>query len=124
MVRCRCPESTQSSCGTNPPGGNDALLPDAPYTGDVFDKLSNPLDESIAGTKTMQFIINASGSPTLAQETSGGALIRVPAVPGAASLPGDNVHPWLFTSPPPGVDPSNYPTLRVRLSWNLTFGAP
>jgi len=116
--------STQSNCGTNPPSGTDALISDAPYSGDVFDKLSNSLAESLSGTRTMQFIINAGGSPTLAQETSGGALIRVPADPGAAPLPGDNIHPWLFTTPPPGVDPSNYPTLRLRLSWNLTFGAP
>lgn len=114
--------STQSNCGgPQPPQTLNAIGQTAPYRGTITDKLSDPLAETISGTRSMSFIINGSGALTLAQETSGGALIRIPAVPGGARVQSE-IMPWLSTTPPSNVDQSNYPTVRVTITWHLAFG--
>ena len=52
--------TTQSSCGgtpTIPPV--DAPISEAPYQGQIVDKLSSPLAETTSGTQTMLFTISA-----------------------------------------------------------------
>ena len=114
--------SSQSSCGGNsPPSTNSPVGRTTPYRGTITDKLSDPLAETINGTRNMQFILNGTGTPTLAQQSSGGGLARIPAQPGGSPVQAD-ITPWLTTSPPSGVDQSNYPTVRVTVTWNLVFG--
>jgi hypothetical protein len=115
--------STQSNCsGTASNQSSDGVLSQAPYRGEVFDTLSQPLAESIAGSKTMLFVINAGGAPTLAQQTTCGSIARIPDVPGASVR--SNIVPRLTTSPSSNMDPSDFPTVRASVTWNLTFGAP
>jgi hypothetical protein len=114
--------TTQTNCGSTPQiPGSDALISDAPYRGHITEMLGDPLIEHISGSRNMSFVINASGTPVLAQQTSGGSLVRIPANPGGPPVTAD-VTPWLDTSPGANVDPSNFPTIRVTVNWNLTFG--
>jgi hypothetical protein len=118
----RSTSGTQSTCGrADPPQTQSALGRTAPYRGTITDKVADPLAERISGSRNMQFVINGAGALTLAQETTGGALVRIPATPGGSPVRSE-ITPWLTTTPPSNVDQSNYPTVRVTVTWNLIFG--
>jgi hypothetical protein len=117
---------TDSSCGAG--GGTmpamEMPLPSAPWRGTVTSMLSDPFAESISGSKTLVYVVNAAGVPVTGRIGEAGGAIRVPAIPGAgavAAVVGEQIIPWLSTMPT-GAGEGDQPSSTFELTWELLFG--
>jgi hypothetical protein len=115
--------TSQSSCpGSSPPGQpSDTSTPAMSQRGEVTDTLDNAFAERITGSKTLRFVLNASGAPNVAQQTTSGSVVRSPAVPGGPVIQSQYV-PWLTVVPGANTQPEDYPVIQVQITWNLAFG--
>jgi hypothetical protein len=66
---------------------SDTSTPAMSQRGEVTDTLDNAFAERITGSKTLRFVLNASGAPNVAQQTTSGSVVRSPAVPGGPRHP-------------------------------------
>jgi hypothetical protein len=117
--------TVQSNCGgPQRPDATDAVLPSAGASGEFNDKLDSPQTESISGSRSATYVLDGS-RPSLQSSVNNGSVVQVgPGVGAILPAPGDNYMPWLNATPPAGTDRSQFPVVRVTISWNLTFGQP
>ena len=96
---------SDTKCG---PNSNlpDTGVPSPPmgWPGLIADTLGDPFTEVIKGSRSLTFVVNASGAPVPAQGNASGGVSRIPALPGAprpgagidSALPSESsLHPWL-----------------------------
>lgn len=114
-----------SKCGANTSlPDSTAPLPTFAVPGQISDTLSDPLAETISGSRTMYWVLNASGEPTPARSTDSGDLVRIPAMPGAQISPeAAPLRPWLslVDALEPDMD-GDPPIIKMDITWSLTFG--
>jgi hypothetical protein len=114
-----------SKCGVNSSlPDSTAPIPGFAVPGQIADTLSDPLAETISGSRTLYWQLNASGEPTPARSTGSGGLVRIPAIPGAQiTADASPLRPWLALVDPlePDMD-GDAPIIQMDITWSLTFG--
>ena len=118
---------TTTACPRSATGQSQNDQGGTAWRGDVACTLDDPFAETLSGSTTLYFVINAGGVAVAARPDASGALARMPAVPGApveqATRP---LVPWLH--PGSTVSVSDWlgdpPVIKVEVSWNLQFGQP
>ena len=117
---------TSNECGRSSTNQSQSDQSGDSWRAGITNTLDDPFAETLSGSTTLYFVMNAGGVAVAARPDSSGGLSRIPAQPGVPVDPARQLVPWLH--PGSTVNVSDWqgdpPVIKVDASWNLQFGQP